>query len=104
MASSLRNYTSTQTAAGTTQATAAALIADAVMIVSLDAGAGVILPAANFNDERLVANGDTDAELFVYPPSGGKINNFTQDRAVAVAPGRAARFVCVNNLNWIGLF
>lgn len=92
-------------AAGTTQATAAEITADYVVVTTVTESAnGVILPPGNLNDEVIVVNGDSADNLMVYPRSGGKINRATADGAVELPPNRAAHFRGENALNWAAFF
>ena len=93
------------TAAGTTQATAAEITADYVVVTTVMASAdGVILPPGNLNDEVIVVNGDSADNLKIYPRSGGKINRATADEALDLPPNTAAHFRGENSLNWAAFF
>ena len=81
----------TLTAAGTTQATAAEMTADMVMVTSASEDAGVIIPTLNARDECIVCNG-TNVTILVYPRTGGQINNSTANLPVIVSAFTAVRF------------
>lgn len=104
MASPFSSISTAQTSAGSTQATAALMVAHVVMLSSVGASEGIILPNANALDERAVVNGDSDTDLAVYPPVGGKINNHTVNLPLMVAANRATRFIAVDHLNWLAIF
>ena len=92
-------------AAGTTQATAAELVADKVTVTTVSAAlAGVILPAGNRDDKVTIVNGQGTHTLFIYPRTGGKINNATANLPVELPPNKAAHFEGVNSLNWTAFF
>jgi hypothetical protein len=92
------------TAAGTNQSTATQLTADHNLITACDPGQGVILPAMTFGDEVWVANGDSDADLLVYPRTGGKLNNQTANTPLSVATGRAAVFRAIGALDCLVIY
>ncbi len=92
----------TLAAAGTTQATAAAMNADMVMVTS--GTGGVILPALDVGQEVVVCNGVSTLDLNVYPISGGKINNATADLPLVLPSNKAARFKAVTALDVIAFF
>lgn len=94
----------TLAAAGTTQATAATINADVVMITSGTSGAGVVLDAMDLNQEAIIVNGVSSSEYKIYPVSGGKINNATADLPLLLPPNKAARFRAINNVDVIAFF
>lgn len=81
-------------AAGTTQATAAALAAKTSVVTSVASGSGVILPL-KLGKERDVYNRGTNA-LLIYPPSGAAIESNTANASVSLAAGGHATFKCVS--------
>jgi hypothetical protein len=93
-------------AAGSTQATAAEITADFVVVTSLTetTADGVLLPPGNLWDEVVIVNGTSTANLKIYPRSGGKINNAAANAALELPPNSAAHFIGVNNLNWAAFF
>lgn len=94
------------TAAGTTNADALQLSADADInvITTAAASTGVKLPApAGIGDEVVVFNRGANACL-VYPQVGGQINALTATTAgFSVAAGGRAVFVCHNGTDWFAL-
>ena len=91
-------------AAGTTQADAAEIVADYVLVSTVAAGAGVLLPPGNLGDEVVVVNGSGSEALLVYPRSGGKLNNAAADGALTLPANMAAHFIGINSLNWAAFF
>ncbi len=89
---------------GTTQATAATVNADTVMLTGGSQGMGAILGEMDVGREQIVVNGDSDKDYFVYPQVGGKINNATANLGVNVPPNKAIRFRAINNLDVIAFF
>ncbi len=89
---------------GTTQATAATINADTVMMTGGTAGGGIILKPMELTSEAMVVNGDASVEYYVYPQVGGKINNATANLGINVSPNRAIRFRAINNLDVIAFF
>lgn len=89
-------------AAGTTQADAAALNADMVMVTS--GTGGVILPALDVGQEVVVCNGVSTLDLNVYPLVGGKINNATANLPLVLPANRSARFKAISALDVISIF
>ena len=100
-----RGAYNTLTPAGTTQAAAALINADTVMLTGGTAAQGAILPPTmDLNQEVIVVNGDASIEYFVYPQVGGKINNATANLGLLVPPNRAVRFRAINALDVIAFF
>lgn len=95
-------------AAGTTQATAAEVVADKVVVTTVTPAAqGVILPPGNLDQIQIIVNGTSGATgvpLFIYPRTGGKLNNATANEALELPPSRAVRLEGVNALNWMAFF
>ena len=96
--SNLRNPTkgpyATMAAAGTTQATAAAMLADVVMVTS--GTGGVILPVMNVNEECVVCNRIATENINVYPQVGGKLNNATTNDPLVLPNNLAAHFRAID--------
>lgn len=99
------NY-NTQAAAGTSQATAAVLTADRVMITTVTQGSAdcVILSARNLGDRQIICNGSTVDNLYVYPQVGGKINNASINAYLELPPNTAAQFEYVSSVNVFAFF
>ena len=93
-----------QTTAGTTQATAAAMIGDAVCVPSAVEGSGLILPDANANDFFAVANEDQANTVLVYPPVGAAFNGTTVNTPVTLASATAALFFFTSPTKVICIF
>lgn len=91
-------------AAGTTQATAAAITADLTVFSTVAASAGAILPApsAAGADDFFVVNAGANA-LAVYPPVGHKINAGATNAAVSVPVGKSAHLVYAGGVQWIAV-
>lgn len=81
-------------AAGTMQADATEMPAYSVMVSS--GTGGVLLPPLNVNEEAVVCNGLSTADISVYPRSGGKLNNATADLPLVVPTNRAVRFRAID--------
>ena len=90
----------TVSAAGTTSATATTLTASNNLITTCGSGAGVILPAAEINDEIWVWNGTGTNTLSVYPDSGSTINQLAADVPGNVPPYGGAIFRKVSKTAW----
>lgn len=94
----------TMTALGTTQATAALIAADTVMVTAGAQASGIILDGMNVTDEVIVCNGTSSTvlgstssiDLFVYPKVGGSINNQTVNTGILIAAGHAVRFRAID--------
>jgi hypothetical protein len=89
----------TITATGTASASATEINADLCAITAGTSGAGVRLDAMNPKDKRKVANYSSTSEYYVYPASGGKINNRTADYGVLLPPNAVMEFECVDSVN-----
>lgn len=94
----------TQTTAGSTQATAAQMVADHVSVPNAGSGEGVILPAANASDWFTCTNADQTDGFFLYPPSGAAFNGETADAPLTMPPGSAALFVFTSPTKIIAIF
>jgi len=92
--SRLKGEYSEVAAAGSTQGTATEMPAYTVMVTS--GTGGVLLPPLNKDEDAIVCNGITDAEVSVYPRTGGKINNATANYPLLLPANRAARFRAVD--------
>lgn len=94
----------TATAAGTTQATAAAITSDITVFTTVALNAGAILPAATAAgaDDFFVVNAGANA-LAVYPPVGGKINAGATNAAVSIPVGKSAHIVYAGGVQWVAV-
>jgi hypothetical protein len=81
-------------AAGSTQATATEMPAYTVTVTS--GTGGVMLPPMNKDEVATVLNGMSGVEIYVYPRSGGQINNSTADYGLLLPPNCAAKFRAIN--------
>lgn len=91
-------------ATGTTQATAAEITADYVVVTPTTDATGVVLPPGNLNDEVIIVNASASENLVVYPRSGGKLNRASADASLEILPRTAAHFRGENSLNWAAFF
>lgn len=89
-------------AAGTTQATAAALVNDVSVITNNTATNGVILPVATAGQTMYVTPALVTNAPLVYPPLGGTINFGAVNAGVAITARKMAQFIALDNtgLNW----
>lgn len=92
-----------QTAAGTTSATAAELVADHVWVASVSAGAGVRAKPAD-SGLVTVTNADATNALKVYPPSGASLNGLASDLPLLLPPQRSALLVYVTPTKVTAIF
>jgi hypothetical protein len=101
------NIQPSQTAAGTTQATAFAITANYTSFSTVAASTGAVLPivsatpglAAQQGDEYEVYNLGANA-LLVYPGLGASIQTGTTNAGFSVPAAKAAKFVLLNTLVW----
>lgn len=95
----------TVAAAGTNQGTAATIPSTApfISVTAADATKGVILPVSVVGTEIAIHN-VANATLKVYPPSGGDINDGSQDAALSIAAKTQARFVNVDGTTWSAVY
>lgn len=92
--------TATVAAAGTNQATAAALTAStAHLVTGADDTKGVVLPAAAPGTWVIIKVGD-GADLKVYPASGDKINALSTDAALTVVDDVSFLMWALNSEQW----
>ena len=92
----------TVSAAGSTQSDATLLESDNNLITTASAGQGVRLPSFNAGSIA-VANGAA-ANVLVYPPTGGQINNDTANDPVTLAVGMAGIFTAVSSTNTVACY
>jgi hypothetical protein len=94
-----------QTTSGTTQATAAPMVADHVSIPAAGSGEGIILPPANASDWFTIANEDASSDnILVYPPVGSAFNGKTADTPLNLPANAAALFVFTSPTKIIAIF
>lgn len=89
----------TETAAGTTQTDAFALIGNITLFGTVASGAGARLPSATGKSPYFVFNGGANA-LLVYPATGETINASSANTAFSVTAGKSGFFYPHGNL-WI---
>ncbi|HTI82973.1 MAG TPA: hypothetical protein VL614_21165 [Acetobacteraceae bacterium] len=96
-----------QTAAGTTQANAYAIVSDFTVFGTVASGSGARLPPANAasltaqqGDIYVVVNGQATNALLVYPPVGGNFAAVAVNTAVSVPAGKTADFYCLGGNVW----
>lgn len=93
-----------QTTAGTTQATAAPMLADHVSVPAAGDGQGIILPAANASDWFTAANEDAIDSFFMYPPVGCAFNGKSVNEPLTMPPATAALFIFTTGTKIICVF
>lgn len=89
----------TVAAAGSTQADAAALAADFVVVTAADAAKGVKLPAATVG-LRIKVKNNANAVLKVYPATGAAINAVAANGALEMAANTTAEFWASSATQW----
>jgi hypothetical protein len=91
----------TFTAAGTTQAAATAITTVFTYVTTASEGQGAVLPAGMDNSDQCTVCNSTSVDVYVYPPSGGKINGSSANTPIMLPPNSAIDFTCVDGTNWI---
>jgi hypothetical protein len=86
----------TVTAAGSDQSGATELTDDNSLITTATEGQGVKLPASFTAGDMYVVNG-TSANVFVYPASGGKLNNAIANLPIDLPPQHGAIFKAISS-------
>lgn len=94
------DFLNTQTAAGTTQATALVLSADNTIITTTASGTGALLRVAY--GTQFVANAGANT-LVVYPPVGGTINGLSANTGINVPTTKSAVFMSSDSANFIAV-
>ena len=89
------------TAAGTTQGTATALTADVNVVGTATAGQGVSLYNGVIGDSQLVYN-DTNVAIYVYPPTGGNVNQLSANTGFALGGRTAVEVKKATATQWVG--
>lgn len=87
-------------AAGTTQATATAVVNDFTAVSTVAAGSGVIIYNGQIGDSCIVFNDGGASALTVYPPVGSKFNNLTTNGGILVPINSSALFVKFTATRW----
>lgn len=89
------------TAAGTTQGGATSLTADVNIVTTATTGQGVILYNGVVGDSQEVFN-NTSADIRVYPPTGGNINQIAANTAFVLAPYTSVLVKKMTSTQWVG--
>lgn len=90
-------------AAGTTQATATSITADANLVSTVGASSGVIIYNGMIGDSCIVFNDAGANTLTVYPPVGSKINNLSTNAGMALAANTSVLLMKVTATRWLGI-
>lgn len=90
----------TLAAAGNSQGTAAAIVAQVSIVTGADNTTAVRLPVAAAGQAYVVVNTVANKVLPVYPATGAQINGGGADAAFTLGPGQAAVFHCTAALTW----
>lgn len=94
------DFSTEQTAAGSSISDATQLVADYVIVTSVTSGTGVKLPELNAKEQQVVLNGDAANTLLVYPnTSSVKINNQAAGSPLMLPAGHGAIFIGFNTTN-----
>lgn len=97
----LGSMSQTFTAAGTTQGTAATITTVFTNISTGTEGQGAILPSGlGVSDQCTIVN-TTTADVYVYPPVGGKLNGATANLPICLPPNTAIDFTCIDGTNFM---
>ena len=95
----------TVAAAGSKQSDATAISASFNSVTSADNSAGVILPSRVLAGYVVaVLNTKADKTLKVYPPSGGDINNGSDNAAVVLRAAQMGLFIALGGGNWAAVY
>ena len=89
------------TAAGTTQGTATAIVADVNIVTTATSAQGVILYNGVLGDSQEIFN-NTNADIRVYPPLGGKVNQLTTNAGFVLAPQTSVEVKKMTSTQWVG--
>lgn len=90
-------------AAGTTQGTALAIVADANLVSTVAASSGVQIYNGQIGDSCIVFNDNGANALTVYPPTSGKINNLATNTGMTLAPNTSVLLMKVTATRWLGI-
>lgn len=93
---------STLTAAGTTQGTATAAEGDVNVVSTATTGQGVILSAYAIQGDSQIVYNSTSADIKVYPPSGGNVNQLAANSGFVLSPYTAVKVYKVTATQWVG--
>lgn len=89
------------TAAGATQGAATQLTASVSVVSTATENQGVILYNGEVSDEQEILN-ISGAQIIVYPPTSGQINNLSANTGFALANNTAVRVKKFTSTRWMG--
>ncbi len=92
----------TITAAGTTQGGAAALEGDVNIVSTATTGQGVRLSAYAIQGDSQIVYNNTSADIKVYPPTGGNVNQLSANAGFVLAPYTAVNVYKVTGTQYVG--
>ena len=95
------NVNSAVTGTGTTLATGAAITADVNVITGGAEATGVVLYSGVPGDSQIVFN-NTSTYKYVYPHSGGNVNQLAASSGFILAPYTAVHCVLTSSTQWVG--
>ncbi len=87
-------------AAGTTQGTATALIAQYNVVTTAAAGTGVALPTPTIASTSITITNEGANPILVYPASGGTIDGLSANVAVTLPVGTSATYSASSTTQW----
>ncbi len=91
----------TMTGAGTTQGTGTAITASVSVFTTVAANTGATLTDSSISDEYFVLNLGANP-LWIYPPSGARINALATNTGFQLAPNTAVSLVKFTATRWMG--
>jgi hypothetical protein len=91
------------TAAGTTQATALSLTADANFVSTVGASSGVQVYNGVIGDSCFIVNDGGANPLTVYPPTGGKFNNLATNAGFTLATNTPVWVIKITATRWFAI-
>ncbi len=92
----------TITAAGTTQGGAAACEGDVNIVSTATTGQGVKLSAYGIAGDSQIVYNSTSADIKVYPPTGGNVNQLAANSGFVLAPYTAVKVYKVTATQYVG--
>lgn len=95
----------TKTATGTSsQANSYAIAADTTEFTSVAANSGARLPSTSEVGSVITIYNASGTAMFVYPETGGVINNGSVNAAITIAAGKGGQFTRIGWLRWGAVF
>ena len=91
------------TAAGTTQATALSITADANFVSTVGASSGVIIYNGVIGDSVFIVNDGGANPLTVYPPVGSKFNSLATNTGFTLAANTPVWCVKITATRWFAI-